>query len=108
MTEQDFIDNALIAVAASLATVQQPSPNECTKGTRLLSMDEVASRAANIVGHLVQQRAAMTGPFNSLHEAASEFLCATHLLSTKMGTIEQNDRWRAAEGALIATLRNEP
>ena len=59
MTDREFRDNALIAVSASLAAVQQPSPNQYTPGTVLLSVDEVASRAANIVTKLIEQRKAM-------------------------------------------------
>lgn len=59
MTDREFRDNALIAVSASLVAVQQPSPNRFTPGTNLLPVDEVASRAANIVTALIEQRKAM-------------------------------------------------
>ena len=59
MTDREFRDNALIAVSASLAAAQQPTPNQFTPGTALLPVDEVASRAANIVTKLIEQRKAM-------------------------------------------------
>jgi hypothetical protein len=62
MTDREFRDNALIAVSASLASVQQPclSEYDSSRGrTQLLPADEVASRAANIVSALIEQRKAM-------------------------------------------------
>lgn len=62
MTNQEFVDAALIAIAAQLSAVQQPCINEydASRGrTRLLTVNEVASRAACIVGELVKERAAM-------------------------------------------------
>lgn len=40
-------------------------------------------------------------------EVAAEFLCATELLATKMGTVEQNNRWRAAKESLLVVIRGE-
>jgi hypothetical protein len=54
--ERAFIDKALIAITASLATVQRPSPNEFTKGTTVLPIDEVVNRAGAIVAGLVTIR----------------------------------------------------
>jgi hypothetical protein len=56
MTDREFRDNALIAVSAALATVQEATPNQYTPGTRLLSVDEVAGRASGIVAALIKQR----------------------------------------------------
>ena len=67
MTNQEFVDAALIAIAAQLSAVQQPCINEydASRGrTRLLSVDEVASRTTCIVAALVKQRDAMIAATN--------------------------------------------
>lgn len=59
MTDREFRDNALIAVRASLAAVQQPTQNQYTPSAASLPVDEVSGRAANIVTALIEQRKAM-------------------------------------------------
>lgn len=62
MNDQEFVDAALIAIAASLATVQQPSLNEydSSRGrTRMMPVDEVVARAHSIVDGLVKVRGAL-------------------------------------------------
>jgi hypothetical protein len=62
MTDQEFVDGAMIAIAAALSTVQQPCINEYDAGrgrTKLLPVDEVVGRTACIVEGLVKVRAAM-------------------------------------------------
>jgi hypothetical protein len=69
MTDQEFVDAALIAIAAQLSSVQQPCINEydASRGrTKLLPVDEVASRAACIVAALVKERATMIAVDTSL------------------------------------------
>lgn len=68
MNDQEFIDTALVAIAVQLSTIQQPCINEydSSRGrTRLLTVDEVTSRAACIVGELVKQRATMIDARNN-------------------------------------------
>jgi hypothetical protein len=59
MTDREFRDNALIAVSAALAAYSEPVGYAGGTGTRLLPVDEVASRAANIVAKVIEQRKAM-------------------------------------------------
>ena len=59
MTDREFRDNALIAVSASLASHAETVNFAGGVGTRLFPVDEVASRAANIVTALIEQRKAM-------------------------------------------------
>jgi hypothetical protein len=56
VTDREFRDNALIAVSASLASYAMQKNDV---GVTLHSCDEIASKAANIVSALIEQRKAM-------------------------------------------------